>query len=60
MLFLFLRELLESDVFTGKQYDAFFVSAVLTDFSIILSAVFYVIMGIVPAAKIRNGGKSRE
>ena len=60
MLLIFMREMLESEIFTGKQFNAFYMSAVLTDFSIVLSAVFYVIMGVVPAAKVRNGGKIRE
>lgn len=60
MLLIFMREMLESEIFTGKQFDAFYISAVLTDFSICLSAVFYVLMGVVPAAKIRKGGKNGE
>lgn len=60
MFGIFLREMVEAEVFTGKQFTAFYMSAVLTDFSICLSAVFYVLMGIVPAAKIRKGGKTGE
>lgn len=60
MLLVFMREMLEAEIFTGKQFDAFYMSAVLTDFSIVLSAVFYVIMGVIPAAKIRKGGKTSE
>lgn len=60
MLLVFVRELLEAEIFTGKQYNAFYMSAVLTDFSIVLSAVFYVIMGVIPSAKIRKGGKFNE
>lgn len=60
MLLIFMREMLEAEIFTGKQFDAFYMSAVLTDFSIVLSAVFYVIMGVVPSAKIRKGGNTGE
>lgn len=55
MLLLALRELLENGVFSGKQFEAFFMSATITDFSILIASIFYLLMGIVPSAKIRKG-----
>lgn len=60
MLWVFIDELFEAGVFTSKQFAVFMQSAILTDFSICLSAVFYLIMGVIPAAKVRKGGKYGE
>lgn len=56
MFLSFLLELRNNHLLTGRMLESFAYSGVFTDFSIVLAAVYYVIMGVIPSAKIRKSG----